>query len=98
MKRRAKEYLGDAVRWPLLLKKLEQQKRRCALSGIPLVIGVNASIDHKLCQAKHPYDRLNRNNLHWVDIRVNKMKGALLLAEFLTLVKAIHKTQFHKIQ
>ena len=71
----------------MLKAKLESQRFRCALSGEEIMPGVNASMDHVV-----PVSRggaLGVENVQWVSIRVNKMKGDMLPDQFLSLCKAI---------
>lgn len=75
--------------WKLLKEKLEQQNFKCYYSGVDLVLGVNASIDHTKPIIKHPELKNDINNLKWVDIRVNRMKRELDEEEFISLCKNI---------
>lgn len=58
----------------LIAAKLEQQGFKCALSGVPLVPGKNASLDHIYPKLKYPAVAAEPTNLVWVDHTLNKMK------------------------
>lgn len=61
--------------------KWAEQNGRCAYTGVELVPGVNASIDHIV-----PYSRGGQNcaeNVHWVDRLINRMKTDMLPNEFI---------------
>jgi hypothetical protein len=85
MKYLAQIHLHSRRRWAELKEKLDTQGRRCAYSGLPLIVGVNASIDHRACVARHPDKKHEASNLHWVDARVNQMKLHFSEEEFLLL-------------
>ncbi len=74
-----------------LLEKLEKQDCKCFYTGIDLIAGVNASIDH-LESRKNSPDKVNDlNNLVWCDRRINSMKGSLNYEEFVNLCNLIAK-------
>lgn len=79
--------LGDSSRWEELLGLLEDQKYKCALSGLPIEIGVNASIDHIIPQSKNGTHELE--NLQWVHKNVNQIKWTMSVEELLTFCKLI---------
>lgn len=57
-----------------MLGKLSNQNFKCAYSKLPLVPGVNASIDHKV-----PFSKTQNNeisNLVWIDSHLNRVKGS----------------------
>jgi len=77
-----------------LLALLDKQNRRCPYSGRLLLIGDNASIDHKI-----PLDRGGTNdltNLQWVDYHVNIMKWYRTDEEFLADLYQISRFLFTK--
>ncbi len=73
--------------WVRLRDKLRQQNFTCPYSGIPLVIGSNASIDHIVARARGGSNELE--NIQWVDIHVNYAKRALSESEFIEICKAV---------
>jgi hypothetical protein len=84
LKRAAKKYLGDKSHWVSLQDKFNSQQRRCVYSGIPLLIGQNASLDHIIAKSKGGTNTIG--NLQWVHIWINKMKNDLPHEEFLLLL------------
>lgn len=72
---------------PVLELLFEAQGRRCALTGVSLVPGLNASIDHKVPRAKGGSDDIG--NLQWVDLKVNLMKRDMDIPEFLTACESV---------
>lgn len=87
-------HLGTKSKWHLLKQKIEEQGYRCDYSGIKLIIGDNASIDHIKSKVRHPELSNDVNNVHWVDLRINLMKRELDESEFFFLVTEI----FNNIQ
>ena len=85
-----KVVIADADDWKGLAELrriLEEQDCRCAYTGKKLVIGDNASLDHKIPVsrggAKEP------GNIHWVDWTVNtSFKNGLSHNNFLDLCEA----------
>jgi 5-methylcytosine-specific restriction endonuclease McrA len=70
-----------------LLAILEAQRFRCALSGVPLVPGRNASLDHIVPRCHNGPNDLD--NLQWVTTQVNRGKWDMSLAEFLEMCHAV---------
>lgn len=70
----------------------EKQKRRCALSGLPLMmgLGLTASIDRIDNNTGYIYD-----NVQWVHKEINFMKGVLPQSRFLELCDRIANNAFH---
>ena len=66
---------------------LEKQNYQCAITGRPLQIGINASIDHIIPRASGGTDELM--NLQWVDLDVNFSKSDLSLKAFIALAKEV---------
>lgn len=64
----------------------------CPYTGLSLVLGVNASLDHIIARSVGGSDDLN--NLQWVygstDFDVNIMKGSSTEADFLKAISLIH--------
>jgi len=75
---------GDTIgRGQALKAILEKQNYLCAYTGKKLVPGVNASVDHIQCKAKHPELVGDTNNIAWVDFQINRMKNDMDRDEFL---------------
>lgn len=55
-----------------LLRQLELQQGKCAISGKPIILGVNASIDHIRPISQRPDLAFELSNLRWVDIKENQ--------------------------
>jgi hypothetical protein len=82
--------LNTTGKWadgPRLEALLLQQGNRCAYSGLLLVLGENASLDHK--------DPLSRGgtplveNIQWVDYQVNRMKNDMTHDEFIAMCRLV---------
>jgi 5-methylcytosine-specific restriction endonuclease McrA len=76
-----------------VLNLLERQGFRCALSGLPLIPGQNASLDHIVPRARGGTHELS--NLQWVTTDINNAKWALGADEFIALCRAVvaHQAQ-----
>lgn len=68
---------------------LEKQNYECAYTGKKLVLGVNASLDHKNPRSRFPDQRHLWENVEWVDIDVNRAKRSLTKEEFLDLCRLV---------
>lgn len=88
LKYRAKCYFKNSTKYKKLLEILENQNYICPYSGIQLVLGNNAVIDHIIPKALGGGD--NIENLQWVDKYVNAMKWSKSEEEFLKTVKIIY--------
>ena len=66
-----------AVDW--VLAQFERQGGKCYLSGIELVIGENACLDHIFSRARYQHHNLagGIENLAWADADVNRAKNQL---------------------
>lgn len=61
------ELLHDALRL------YNDQKGRCGYTGLPITIGVDASLDHKTPRSKGGDHSIQ--NLHWVHSGINRLKA-----------------------
>lgn len=75
---------------------LVKQDFKCTYTGVTLIPGVNASIDHKQPVSTHPELQDSLENIQWVSYTVNKMKTNLSEPEFFALCKLI--TERHESQ
>lgn len=75
-----------AVTTGFLKAMLEAQEYRCALTGIKLT-PKTAGLDHKRPLSKG--GEHSRENVHIIDARVNRMKGALDMDEFIALCRLV---------
>jgi len=75
LKEASKRFLGSRARGPELKELLVQQGFRCALTGVPLRFGQNASVDHIIPRSQGGADTLE--NYRWVHTRINGLRGDL---------------------
>lgn len=80
---------GTTKHWKFLQELLIKQNYQCAYSGMFLVPGTTASLDHKKPQSKYPELKNDLNNVQWVDWGINQMKRSYEEKEFLDLCKLI---------
>lgn len=92
LKQFAHRHLKSKKLVSLLKDKLSSQNYKCFYSGIDLKIGENASIDHIKPQSRHIELKHNINNLVWCDLRINEMKRALSVNEFVSMCKLVVNT------
>ena len=83
----ARSATGNRTDWKVLLEILEKQNRKCAYTGIPIVLGVNASIDHKFPRSRFPHLKDDPDNLQWVTKSVNGIKKTMTHDEFVSVAK-----------
>lgn len=87
LKLAAYRWLDDASRWMDLDALLLAQGGRCAYTGEELILGKNASIDHKIPRSRGGTNTIE--NLQWVTWTVNRVKTDLTHDEFVTMCAAI---------
>lgn len=80
LKRIASNNLKDRSRAKEIGLLLHKQGHRCAYTGLPLILGINASIDHIVPRSQGGTNEIT--NLQWVDTRINRMRGTMADAEF----------------
>ena len=68
--------------WRKAKELIERQNYTCPYSRRKLVIGVNASLDHKSPRSKFPNLRNDWNNVEWIDLYINNIKQTLTKKEF----------------
>lgn len=68
---------------------LVSQKRRCVYTGRKLVLGLNASIDHKVARSVNREKVGDIKNMEWVELEVNRAKRTLSKKRFVGLCKLI---------
>ena len=76
----SKNRLGTKKRWIEIKQLLLDQKYLCAYSEIHLILGNNASLEHKIPLSKGGTNELS--NICWIDLRINIAKGAMTYSEF----------------
>lgn len=84
-KRTAHNSLGKRPRWRAIAESFDNQNRLCAYTNKPLVLGVNASLDHILPRSRFPHLRSEPSNTHWVDASINSMKHNMTHEEFIAV-------------
>jgi len=67
--------------------KLEEQEYKCVYTGIVLIPGRNASLDHILPISRGGTHEIE--NLQWVDIQINRMKTDMTHQEFIQMCHKI---------
>lgn len=80
---------GSRKSWLFIKNLLKLQNFKCSYSGKLLIIGKNASLDHKVPICKNG-NKSSISNLQWVDYDINtKMKRHMSHDEFILLLKTI---------
>lgn len=83
-------YLFNTTRYSDRLKDLLiSQQYKCHYSGIPLKIGVNATIDHVIPVSRAPHLSKDINNMIWCDWRINEVKNSMTPEELYALCRLI---------
>lgn len=77
----AMTHTGTRANGPLLQKIWEEQRGKCPYTGVDLVPGVNATLDHKTPLLRG--GSAQRENLQWVLSLINRMKTDMTHEEFL---------------
>ncbi len=86
--RMAKNRTGSRSNAHLIKSIFEQQNGLCAYTGEKLIIGINASLDHKMPISKGG-GKYDKDNLQWVCLRINWMKTDFSHSEFLAMCLSI---------
>lgn len=89
LRQMAKRHLGNRDAWQPLKDKLVKQGYRCAYTGMPIVLGATASIDHLVPRSGGGKDDIS--NLQWVHLRINMMKGEMPHDEFVAFLEEVGK-------
>ena len=83
-------HFGTAECWNNLKDIFDNQQGKCALSGLPLTLGLNADLDHITPKLQGGCDELG--NVQWVLNIVNNFKSGMLESDFFNLIKSIYET------
>lgn len=86
----SRRHLGSVDCWQRLEKKFNEQKGCCYYSGLPLELGVTASLDHTVSKFKGGTSELA--NLRWVHRAINAFKHTHSEEEFLAELQEIIST------
>jgi hypothetical protein len=78
---------GSSKNGRMIAEIFEEQQGLCTYTQHPLVLGGNAQLDHKIPVSRQGTHE--RDNLHWVDASIPRMKGHLTHSEFLALCRLI---------
>ena len=89
LKHAARHALGAARHWVALKSKLVAQGCRCAYTGVPLILGVNASIDHIYPIRFYSQLHHDPSNVEWVSAEINVMKRDRTPEQFMSLIRSI---------
>jgi len=71
----------------MLQELWDEQNGKCAISGVELIPGDNASLDHIVPRSKGGTDE--RSNLRWADWYVNQAKSNMTHEEFVAMCKRV---------
>ena len=92
-------YVRSAMRYALghakkdtakiLLSKFKKNPK-CPYTGEPLILGLNAHLDHILPRSRYPDFITSLENLEWVSAVGNHAKGSMTKEEFLSQYKIIY--------
>lgn len=85
----AKNNLNSRKHGEKLYLKLIEQNYKCYLTGKPIELGVNASLDHVVPRSRNPDLAYDLDNIKWCDTKVNFMKKDLVIDEFIEICKQI---------
>ncbi len=85
----ARPFAMPQALWEGLLQKLEDSRFTCFYTGVQLIPGKNACIDHLYSRSQHPEKLSDLDNLVWCDKWINRMKGRLSYQEFISLCQTI---------
>ncbi len=82
-------YGFQMAEWRIAEAILKRQSYVCPYSGVRLVPGINASLDHRMPKAKYPHLRNDWSNVQWVDWYINNIKQTLSTSEFSRRLKLV---------
>lgn len=85
----SKRALGTVAHWEVLEAQFERQDSRCPYTGVTLILGLNASLDHIKPRFHFPELANNPSNTEWVLDEVNEMKRDRTPEEFLEMLSRI---------
>ena len=86
----AQSRLGPPRHAEALRRKIDEQKFHCYYPGEPLLLGINAFLDHPLSVKNHPDLRSDVNNVVWCLSEINLMKNGMDRDAFLKMCGLIH--------
>lgn len=86
----SRRFLGSTTKGVELKDMMVRQNFRCAVSGVPIRFGLNASLDHITPKSLGGVSDIT--NYRWVHTRVNQVRGNLSDAELYDLCSRIVAT------
>lgn len=86
-KTKSRRITGSSSNANIIKELLIKQEYKCTYTNKQLIIGINASIDHKIPISLGGSSSIE--NLHWVDRRINTAKRNLTHDEFKAMIYAI---------
>ncbi len=89
LKRASVKLWRDSSRWEDLANLFNKQNGLCPYSGVSLVVGKDAEVDHIIPKSKGGSSEIN--NLQWVLKGINRMKHGMAHKEFSELLSLIVK-------
>jgi hypothetical protein len=89
LQNRADLVLGSTALGAAIKQKLVDQGSLCYYTGVPIVLGVNDSLDHLLSVCKHPELRADLTNVVWCTRDISTMKNGMDRDEFLAMCRLL---------
>jgi hypothetical protein len=83
----ARRWLGNSKHWHELASLFAKQGGRCVYTGELLVLGGNASLDHKVPRSRGGDNTID--NVQWVTLEVNRIKNDMTHHEFVGFCQLI---------
>lgn len=87
LKLAAYRWLDNVTLWRELDDLLKKQGERCAYTGEPLLLGQNASLDHKIPRSRGGANVID--NVQWLSWTANRCKTDLTHDEFVALCATV---------
>ena len=87
---KSKDHFKTTKLWKELRDLLLSQDTKCALTGTPITLGLNDSLDH-IIPTSNTGDKYSKDfsNLRWVTRQVNTVKNNLTDSELIDLLEQI---------
>jgi hypothetical protein len=81
--------MGTTCYLETILAKLHAQRYKCYYSGLPIILGATASLDHRNPRVRFPDEWSDPNNIVWVHKIINRMKTDMTHTEFVDMCTTI---------
>lgn len=82
-------HFGTRTLWQAIEAQWNKQDGVCPYTGLRLMLGKDASLDHTLPTSRFPERHTDPNNWQWVHYRVNEMKKDWTPGEFISFMESI---------